>query len=211
MKVVDLPTESLQEASWNPNQMDEPMLARLRASIERYGVVVPLVVRPTANGAYEVLSGNQRLKVLCSLRLKTVPCIVIEVDDNHARLLAQALNHIRGEDDLGLRAELIHTVLDGIPQDKILAVLPETADSLLAFASLGQDTIAAYLQKWQQAQGAKLKHLQFQLTSAQLVVVERALERLMPQASQARADSPNTRGTALYLLCRSYLEKDNQT
>jgi len=205
MQVIDLPLGQLQEAPWNPNQMDEAMLERLRESISRYGLVENLVVRPISDWAYEVLSGNQRLQVLRDLGYRMAPCVVVTLDDAHARLLAQALNHIQGEDDLGLRAELLKEVLKTLPQQEVLSILPETCESLKAMASLGQETMAQYLLKWQQAQSARLRHLQFQLTEGQLEVVDEALQRILPTARQVRGDSPNDRGTALYLLCKAYL------
>ncbi len=208
MKVINLKLDELQEAIWNSNQMEEPMLARLKESIRRYGIVENLVVRRSGIDTYEVLSGNQRLKVLKEAGFQSVPCVVVQLDDAHARLLAQALNAIRGEDDLGLRAELMRKVLETISEDEVLAILPETADSLNALASMGQETIAAYLKNWQQAQAARLKHLQFQLTPRQLEVIEEAIRRVLPQANPARGDSPNVRGTALFLLCQLYLKKE---
>lgn len=210
MKVVDLPTQTLQEAPWNPNRMGEAMLEKLRTSIKRYGIVENLVVRPVGKDGHEVLSGNQRLRVIRETGVTTVPCIVLNLDDAHACLLSQALNHIRGADDLGLRAELIRNAIEAIPEQDILALLPETAESLKTLASLGQETIASYLDRWQKAQAAKLKHIQFQLTTAQLEVVEEALSRLLPQASQLKGENPNTRGTALYLLCKAYIEEVTQ-
>ncbi len=73
---------------------------------------------------------------------------MVEVDDANARLLAQALNRIHGEDDLGLRAELIKEVLASLPEDQVLAVIPETASSLQALSALSQETMAAYLENW---------------------------------------------------------------
>jgi ParB family chromosome partitioning protein len=63
-----------------------------------------------------------------------------------------------------------------------------------------------YLENWQAAQAVRLKHLQFQLTGQQLESVEEALARLMPEASSGHGSSPNARGTALYILCRRYLD-----
>jgi ParB family chromosome partitioning protein len=136
--------------------------------------------------------------------------VVVEADDANARLLAQALNHIQGQDDLGLQAELIKEVLQSLPQEAVLSLLPETAQSLQALASLGQETMAHYLKNWQQAQSARLKHLQFQLTPIQLEVVEEALTQALPQAKAEQGDSPNARGTALYLLCQAYLEQQRR-
>ena len=49
------------------------------------------------------------------------------------------------------------------------------------------------------------------LTSVQLVVVDQALARVMPEARSAGGDNPNVRGTALYLLCRRILELQKET
>jgi ParB family chromosome partitioning protein len=206
VKVTDLPLEQLREAPWNPNRMGEDMLQKLRESLSRYGLVQNLVVRPLGNEAYEVLSGNQRLQVLRELKRSPVPCVVAKLDDAHARLLSQALNRIAGEDDLGLRAEVLKEVLEQFPETEVLRLLPETTQGLAALASLGQRDLAGYLQNYQQAQTARLKHLTFQSTPAQLEIIEEALARVMPQAGKIAGDNPNPRGNALYLLCQSYLE-----
>jgi ParB family transcriptional regulator, chromosome partitioning protein len=211
MKVIDVPINQIHEAVWNPNQMNEAMWFRLRRSIERFGLVAPLVVRPISEGCYETIGGAQRLMVLRELSVSPVPCGVVEADDANARLLAQALNRIQGQDDLGLHAELIREVLQSLPQKEVLQLLPETVQSLQALSSLGQDTMADYLQNWQNAQAARLKHLQFQLTSAQLEIVEEALTQVLPLAKAAPGDSPNARGTALYILCQAYLEQQRRT
>ena len=206
MDVVELALEQLSEAPWNPNQMDEAMLARLRESVKRYGLVENLVVRQTTEDKYEVVSGNQRLQLLRERGFILVPCVVVDLDDVQARLLAQARNPSRGDDDLGLRSELLRNVLETVTEDEVAAILPDTTDSLKAIASMDQGTIVDYLQNWQQARAARLKHFQFQLTAAQSEVVEEALSKLIKQAVRARGDSPNTRGTALYLLCKYYLK-----
>jgi ParB family chromosome partitioning protein len=211
MKVIDVPIEQIHAAAWNPNQMDEVMHSRLCRSIQRFGLVVPLVVRPLSADCYETIGGAQRLAVLRELKIDSVPCVKVEANDANARLLAQALNRIQGQDDLGLQAELIKEVLQSLPQEEVLQLLPATTQSLQALSALGQDTMADYLKNWQQAQSARLKHLQFQLTYAQLEIVEEALTQLLPQAKAAPGDSPNTRGTALYLLCKTYQEHQGKS
>jgi ParB family transcriptional regulator, chromosome partitioning protein len=211
MKVVDVLVKQIHAAVWNPNQMSEAMHSRLRCSIQRFGLVVPLVVRPIGDDCYQTIGGAQRLAVLKESGVDPAPCVVVEADDANARLLAQALNRIQGQDELGLQAELIREVLQSLPQEEVLRLLPETAQSLQALASLGQETMADCLKNWQNAQSARLKHLQFQLTPVQLEVVEEALTQVLPQAKEARGGSPNTRGTALYLLCQAYLEQQRRT
>jgi ParB family chromosome partitioning protein len=186
--------------------MDDATHIKLKRSIQRFGLVVPLVVRPANDGIYETLGGAQRLSVLRELGIASAPCVIVDTDDANARLLAQALNRIQGEDDLGLKAELLKEVLERIPQADVLALLPETGQSLQAFAALGQQDMAAYLQNWQQAQSARLKHLTFQSTQAQLEVIEEALARVIPRSIDVASGNPNPRGNALFRLCQHYLE-----
>src|SRR5919106_3572014 len=101
---------------------------------------------------------------------------------------------------------MLKEILDHVPEAELVKLLPETVESLRAFASLGQQDLAGYLQNWQQSQRARLKHLTFQFTPPQLEIIEEALARVMPQAGRTPGDNPNPRGNALYLLCQSYLE-----
>lgn len=210
MEVIEIPVEQLREAPWNANVMDAAMRKRLVASVERYGLVENLVARPLGKDRYEVLGGNQRLGVLREMGYESIPCVVVELDDAHARLLSQALNRIAGEDDLGLRAELARQVLESIGEEDVLSLLPETEDSLAALAALGQDTIGEHLEAWEKAQGARLKHFAVQLTPAQLETVEEALGLFMDQARTSNSGNPNMRGNALYLMCRACLDKEQQ-
>ncbi len=205
MEIVDLPVDSISPAEWNPNEMDQAMLSHLRCSIDRFGLVVPLAVRSVGSDSFETVGGAHRLLAARELGMPSVPCVVIQADDAGARLLGQALNHIAGSDNLGLRAEVLRDVLESLPQEDVMALLPETVASLQALTSISKQSIAQALQQWEQAQKARLHHLAFQLTDAQLEVVEEALHRLMPMTA-IQPESPNKRGGALYLLCRDYLE-----
>ena len=201
MNIVDIGIDRLRTAPWNPNEMDEEMAARLRRSVDLFGFVVPLVVRENGD-SHEVIGGNQRLSVIKEAGHQKAPCVVVEADDAQAWLLSQALNHIAGEDDLGLRAELIRRLLEEMDQEHVFEVLPETADSLQELASLGQEEMAKQLGAWQKAQQAKLSHMTFQLTSGQKGIVDRAIESALPITEDH--DGPNRKGTALTAICKAY-------
>ena len=205
MQIVNLALDQLREAPWNPNTMTPDVYAKLRESVKRFGVVANLVVRHLGE-AFEVISGNQRLQVYRELAMESAPCFIVELDDAHARLLAQVLNRTHGEDDLGLKAELLQDILSSLDQQEVLDVLPETPESLSVLSGLGQDDIVRHLQVWQQAQKARLQHLTFQLTSEQSVVVKRALSLANTRTSAKDHGNPNRRGNILYQLCESYLE-----
>lgn len=210
MNIVKLSIEQIHASPWNPNEMDEEMTSRLRRSIQRFGLVAPLVVWRTEDGHYETIGGAQRLSVLREVGEASIPCVVVEADDAEARLLSQALNHISGADNLGLRAELIRHLLDVLPPEEVHAILPDI-EELQALSSLAQEPVAEYLAEWERARSARLRHLQFQLTETQLEIIEEALSRVLPLARRNTGDSPNARGTALYELCRAYLELSGAT
>ena len=205
MRVRELPISVLGAAEWNPNVMDASALDLLRASIQRFGMIVPLVVRHLSMDAYETIGGAHRLQVLTELGIETAPCVVVEADDAEARLLAQALNRIQGEDDIGLRAESLRCILDNLSHEEVLSILPETTESLNELATLGTANLSEHLQAWQEAQASRLKHLTFQLTPVQLELVEEALEMTMDGATKPNAN-PNRRGNALFNLCKVFLQ-----
>ncbi len=206
MIIAELPLSQLREASWNPNCMNALMKKRLKESVIRFDVLRFLVVRSIGAGVYEVLAGNKLLGILREMGRPRALCAVVEVGDTHARLLAQALNHIHGEDDLGLRAEVMRDVLASIPEEEVRSLLPETAGSLKALTSLGQQDMASHVRAWQQAQEARLYHLTFQLTKEELALVEQALDKAAREVRGPKGDNPNSRGRALALICRFYLE-----
>ncbi|MFC2027126.1 ParB/RepB/Spo0J family partition protein [Chloroflexota bacterium] len=207
-KTINIPIKNLKPAPWNSNVMNDRMIDRLKESIMRYGCLTNLVVRPLTNEDYEIIGGNWRGKVLSEMGIETIPCAVVNINDAQARLLSLALNRIEGEDDLGLKAEALKKVLEDISQEDVLELLPETAQSLQSLASLGQLDMAGYLQNWQNAQSARLHHAQFQLTKDQSNVIEEALKSVLLTIDKSKAGSPNIRGTALYLICKSYIDKE---
>ena len=205
MNIVELPIESIVPAEWNPNEVSGETMERLERSIEYFDYVVPLVVRPVGENRYETVDGAHRYQVLRDLGESTVACVVVEVDDVEASLLGQCLNRLHGEDNLGLRAELIRRVLQEKSMDEVLSLLPESAESLKDLCNLRQDDLAASLQRWQAEQEARLRHLTFQLVPSELEVVEEALKKA--QESIWNHDMPNKRGHALYHVCHQYLER----
>ena len=169
---------------------------------------MPLVVRLAENGHYETVGGAQRLAVLMELGAETVPCVIVEADDAEARLLAQVLNHVHGDDDLGLRAENFRHILETHSQEEVLAILPETAESLKALVSLGEADLSQHLQAWQAAQAARLRHMTIQLLPTQLEGLGRGAND--SQISTARVGLGGVVGRAAWnsrrLHCRSDTE-----
>jgi ParB family chromosome partitioning protein len=210
LEIQEIPIDLLREAPWNPNEADEPTLRRLGSSLQRFGIVVPLVVRALGD-AFEVLSGNQRLRVLREQRTETAPCVEVEADDTQARLLTQALNAIHGEDDLNRKAALVKEILAAMPAEEVAAILPGTADALRGLSSIGQtspeslgDQLAAWSQVQQARAAVKLHVTSFPFSDQQKEVVEEAVARALPRVTGSEA--PNRRALALVAVCTDWLQ-----
>ena len=65
---------------------DESML-RTTESIAMFGVLTPLIARPTEDGKYEIISGHRRAHAAESVGLTEVPVIVRDMDDDVAKIL----------------------------------------------------------------------------------------------------------------------------
>ena len=60
---------------------DEDSLAELAASIRDRGLIQPLVVRPAADGRFEIVAGERRWRAAQKAHIHEVPVIVREFDD----------------------------------------------------------------------------------------------------------------------------------
>ena len=56
-------------------------------SVQQFGILNPLIVRPDENGAYEIVSGHRRARAAELVGLTTVPAIVRQLDDDAAIIL----------------------------------------------------------------------------------------------------------------------------
>ncbi|MEA5040380.1 MAG: ParB/RepB/Spo0J family partition protein [Clostridiaceae bacterium] len=87
-KVMDMPLSELHPFPDHPFQVrDDDSMKGTVESIKEYGVLVPAIVRPSADGGYELISGHRR-KHACELAgLPTMPVIVRNLDDDAATII----------------------------------------------------------------------------------------------------------------------------
>jgi ParB family transcriptional regulator, chromosome partitioning protein len=65
-------------------QINQDQLAELAASITANGVVQPVLVRPLANGRFQLIAGERRWKASELAGKKTIPAILRQVSDEQA-------------------------------------------------------------------------------------------------------------------------------
>lgn len=87
-KVMDIQMDKLIGFQNHPFQVkDDESLKMLCESIQDYGVLSPLLARPTTNGNYEIVSGHRRKAAAMKLGLKKLPVLVREMTDDEAIIL----------------------------------------------------------------------------------------------------------------------------
>jgi len=87
-KVLDIPLSEISDFPNHPFKVkaDEAML-EMADSVKQYGVLVPGLVRPKADGSYEMVAGHRRKKASELAGKETMPCIVRELDDEEATII----------------------------------------------------------------------------------------------------------------------------
>jgi len=84
----------------------------LVASIEKHGVLEPLLVRKGERGQYELVSGERRFHAAMQAELTEVPCIELDVSDQHALEIALIENLQRQDLSAFEEAEGFRTLIE---------------------------------------------------------------------------------------------------
>jgi ParB-like chromosome segregation protein Spo0J len=88
VKVSELKTDGQ-----NPNKMSKDQLERLKASIKKWGFIIPIIT----NKDLLIADGEQRYTAAKALGMTEVSVIRLPVEDVDRRLLRQILNKLKGE------------------------------------------------------------------------------------------------------------------
>lgn len=87
-KVDTLVIDDLHSFKHHPFKvLDNEEMNQMVESVQQFGILNPLIVRPDENGAYEIVSGHRRARAAELAGLTTVPAIVRQLDDDAAIIL----------------------------------------------------------------------------------------------------------------------------
>lgn len=112
-KLIHLPIGIIHPSSSQPRtHFDENELAGLSESIRRNGLLQPITVRKRADGCYELIAGERRLRAARLAGLGEVPCLLMKADNRRAAILGLVENVQRADLDPFEEAEAIQKLMN---------------------------------------------------------------------------------------------------
>ncbi len=97
-KVIDINLNDIDDFPNHPFKViQNEEMEQMRDSIKENGVLVPALVRPKADGRYEMISGHRRKFASSLAQQETLPCIVRDLSDDEAIIIMVDSNMQREE------------------------------------------------------------------------------------------------------------------
>lgn len=114
--------------SFNREKLEE-----LTASIEEYGILEPLIVRPLNDHLYELVAGERRYRAAKNARKTQIPVIVKDIDEQQAFELALLENMQRDDlnaiDETEGMLELMRQTLEIASNQEVIQLLNKAANA----------------------------------------------------------------------------------
>ncbi|OGB74497.1 hypothetical protein A2V68_02685 [candidate division Kazan bacterium RBG_13_50_9] len=115
LRIVYVPASELKPYTINPRKWDALAVEQLTASIQRYGIVDPIIVNRAPGRENVVIGGNFRLKIARELGIKEIPVVYVDISDpEKEKELCLRLNKNVGDWDFKLLAEFDTSLLEDI-------------------------------------------------------------------------------------------------
>ena len=123
--VLQIKTDDIRANPYQPrSDFDNNSIIRLADSIRRYGIIQPLTVRKSDQEdlyPYELVAGERRLRAARMLGYFTVPCIVVEADEQTSAEMAIIENLLRKDLNMFEQAYGFKKLIEnhGLTQDEV--------------------------------------------------------------------------------------------
>lgn len=207
--MTDTNVNMLVKNPWNTNIVSPENEEKIKASLKRFGMFRPIIVRTLDDGAFEILGGEHRWSVAKKLGYDTVPVINLgKITDRKAKEIGLVDNGRYGEDDALQLSELLKGLGD---TDEILSFLPYDGDDLATIFSsssialdeldIPDDDGLSEMPVLKAAQSHQIMRFKIQLEDSDLV--QQMIEGAMKSQGFTEDDSLMNAGNALVHILRS--------
>ena len=94
----NIPIDLIQRGKYQPRiDIDNDSLSELAASIEKQGIIQPIVIRPISSDKYEIIAGERRWRASQLAGFHEIPAIIKPIDDESA-IAMSLIENIQRED-----------------------------------------------------------------------------------------------------------------
>lgn len=119
LTVYDIDISLLKPTEYNPKALSEKEANDLQESMETFGMVEPIVVNQFKGREYIIVGGHQRYYIAKDkLKLKTLPCVFVNLDIDQERELNLRLTKNTGHWNWDLLANFEQELLEKVGFDK---------------------------------------------------------------------------------------------
>lgn len=112
LEIVEVPVSQLNPAPYNPRKWSEAAIASLTASIQKFGLIDPIILNAAPGRKNVVIGGHFRLKVAKDMGYKKVPAVCVNIPDiEREKELNLRLNKAVGDWDWEMLTEFDESLL----------------------------------------------------------------------------------------------------
>ena len=202
VSTVTLPLDEIIPNREQPRkQFDDQALADLSASIAQHGVLQPLLVRPMADGSYQLVAGERRWRASRMAGLTEVPVVIRDMDEQESAELALIENLQR--EDLNPMEEAIgyRTLMEnyGMTQEQTAQVVNKSRPAVANALRLLQlpEAVTELVASGKLAAGHARTVLAFEGEAAQIAAATAAVDkglsvRELEKMAKAAKKAPRT-------------------
>lgn len=206
-QVEDLAPVSLKLTEVIPNKdqprhvFNEEALRELADSIEQHGILQPLLVRPMADGTYQLVAGERRWRAAQMAGLKEVPVVVREMSEQEAAALALIENLQREDLNPMEEAQGFRSLMEtySLTQEETAAAVGKSRPAVTNALRLLNlpDEVADFVSSGKLSAGHARAILAFDTRAAQIAAAEKAVAdqlsvRAVEKMAQQAKKEPKT-------------------
>ena len=147
--VVTLKINDIEPNREQPRRaFDETALQELADSIEKHGLLQPILVRPLSNGCYSIIAGERRWRACSMAGLSEVPVVIKETDDKTYMEMALVENLQREDLNVVEEAQGYRALIEkyGLTQEEVAERMGKSrvaVTNTLRLLNLGENELLA--------------------------------------------------------------------
>ena len=123
MNITNKNIDSLIFAEYNPRQLGKDEYKHLKDSIDRFGLVDPVIINKNKERKNIIVGGHQRVRVAKDMGIDKIPCVEVNLSYDKERELNIRLNKNTGQWDYDILADMfdMNELIDwGFTEDELV-------------------------------------------------------------------------------------------